>query len=51
VKFSSTLLLLGNNTGIEVPEDVFAALGSVLGAMAAETRARRIAKIIDGLQS
>jgi hypothetical protein len=35
---------MGNNTGIEVPEDVVA-------AKAAETRARRIAKIVDGLQS
>jgi hypothetical protein len=42
VKFSTTLLKMGN-TAIEVPEDAVAALDA--------TRARRIAKIVDGLKA
>ena len=44
MKFSTGLLQMGNNTGIEVPHEV------VVGAKKAQTRSRRIAKTVDGLK-
>ena len=46
VKFSTTMFQMDNNTGIEVPADVVAALD----AKKAETRTRRIAALVAKLE-
>jgi uncharacterized protein YdeI (YjbR/CyaY-like superfamily) len=72
MRFSTTMFQTGNNTGIEVPADLRAALAgstaaeaawqklayshqkahvtAVLGAKAADTRARRIAAVVAKLE-